>query len=207
MSILEFRVEGYRSIRDVRLELNQITVVKGANGVGKSNLYNGLCLLAKAASGEFAASIAADGGMPSILWAGPPKKSASRKEPKRMKLELRLDDFNYQLECGLTPKIPPQTRFDTDPQIKSEFVWYGNKRRKSNTVLERRVGSAWVRDHNETVVQYPAQLIDTESALAQLHEPHLYPELSILREKLRWWRFYHTSLQIQTPDYVPRKTA
>jgi predicted ATPase len=203
MSILAFRVQGYRSIRDVELELNQVNVITGANGVGKSNLYNALRLLAGAALGSFSRGIALEGGMPSVLWAGPSKITRRRKDPRyqdepyrlteaqRMTLGVQFDDMSFELVAGTTPRVPPQTQFYTDPQIKQESVWYGQKKRKSSTVLERKAGSAWIRNHEDQTVAYPAKLLETESVFSQLQEPHLYPELSIIREKLRWWRFYH----------------
>ena len=42
-------IAGYRSLRDVRLELDKLTVVTGANGTGKSSLYRALRLLADVA--------------------------------------------------------------------------------------------------------------------------------------------------------------
>jgi predicted ATPase len=39
-------ISGYRSLRDVRLELGALTVVTGPNGSGKSSLYRALRLLA-----------------------------------------------------------------------------------------------------------------------------------------------------------------
>ena len=57
-------VSGYRSLRDVRLELGPLNVVTGANGAGKSSLYRALRLLADVAQGRVVASLAAEGGMP-----------------------------------------------------------------------------------------------------------------------------------------------
>ena len=45
-------ISGYRSLRDVRLEVGQLTVVTGANGSGKSSLYRALRLLADVAQGR-----------------------------------------------------------------------------------------------------------------------------------------------------------
>jgi len=50
VSIQEVHVSGYRSVRDVRLRLRQINVLTGPNASGKSNLYNSVFLLAKAAA-------------------------------------------------------------------------------------------------------------------------------------------------------------
>ena len=51
-------VSGYRSLRDVVVPLAPLTVVTGANGSGKSNLYRALRLLAATASGSLIGAIA-----------------------------------------------------------------------------------------------------------------------------------------------------
>src|SRR5262252_2488535 len=89
VSLREIHVSGYRSVRDLRLKLRSINVLTGPNASGKSNLYNSVFLLAKAAAGGFAQVIADEGGMPSVLWAGA-RKSRSlgsvKLEPVRMSL-------------------------------------------------------------------------------------------------------------------------
>lgn len=63
-------VEHYRSLREVAIHLGAVTVVTGRNGTGKSNLYNALRLLEAGARGTLSATLLAEGGMPSALWAG-----------------------------------------------------------------------------------------------------------------------------------------
>ncbi|MDH3475673.1 MAG: AAA family ATPase, partial [Rhodospirillales bacterium] len=70
MAIEEIRISGYRSLRDLRLRLWQLTVFTGPNGCGKSNLYRALVIMAAAARGDLARALAEEGGMPSALWAG-----------------------------------------------------------------------------------------------------------------------------------------
>jgi len=77
MTVRELWVEGYRSIRSLQLDLTPVTVVVGANGSGKTNLYRAMRLLSAAAEGTLARSLADEGGMPSVLWAGPRKKNAT----------------------------------------------------------------------------------------------------------------------------------
>src|SRR5918912_4420573 len=98
----ELRVSGYRSLRQVSLELSPLTVVVGANGSGKTNLYQSLQLLASAAQGTLAQSLAAQGGLPSAMWAGPRRKQ----EPNRIQLTVDLGDLSFELQLGLVP--PPQ---------------------------------------------------------------------------------------------------
>jgi len=68
MVIRELRVSGYRSVRELRLQLGNVNVLIGPNGCGKSNLYNSVFLLAKAANGDFARLVAEKGGMASLVY-------------------------------------------------------------------------------------------------------------------------------------------
>lgn len=192
MPIREVHVTGYRSVRDVRLRLRQINVLTGPNASGKSNLYNSVFLLAKAAQGGFARVIADEGGMPSVLWAGERKgrsMTSSRLEPVRMGLGVKTDTFNYDLVCGL-PK-PYRSAFDLDPEVKEERVWMEGPRAMKVTFFERNPERAWILDREERLADYSGELLPTESVLSQLREPHLYPELSALRAEMNQWRFYH----------------
>ena len=64
-------VRGYRSLRDIVLPLGRLSVVTGANGTGKSSVYRALRLLADCGRGEIIGSLAREGGLESVLWAGP----------------------------------------------------------------------------------------------------------------------------------------
>lgn len=193
MSIREVHVTGYRSVRELRLKLRQINVLIGPNASGKSNLYNSVFLLAKAAAGGFARVIADEGGMSSVLWAGERKTrsilSSSAMEPVRMSLGVKTDTFNYEMVCGL-PK-PTRSAFDLDPEVKEERVWTEGARGLKVTFFERNSERAWILDRDEKLSDYSGELLPTESVLSQLREPHLYPELSALRGEMSQWRFYH----------------
>jgi predicted ATPase len=194
MAIRELRVAGYRSIREVRLPLGKVNVLTGPNGCGKSNLYNSVLLLMRAATGGFARAIAEEGGMPSVLWAGVRKRLRSKPAPVRVVLEITLDVFGFRLECGLPPCGPPvegKSAFSHDPEVKEESVWLADPELRRAPLMNRAGPSANIRDASGRMVSYPIALYPSESVLAQIHEPHLYPELSALREELRGWRFYH----------------
>ncbi|MCA1827402.1 MAG: AAA family ATPase, partial [Myxococcales bacterium] len=143
----ELHVRGYRSLRDVSLELSPLTVVLGANGAGKTNLYQSLQLLSAAAQGGLAQSLAAQGGLPSALWAGPRRKQ----ESNRIELWVDLEDFTYELQIGLVP--PPQGPFMLDPDVKEERL-----RVSEHVVAERRGPSAFSRDADGKRTPFPFQL-------------------------------------------------
>jgi predicted ATPase len=184
MALRELWVEGYRSIRALRVSLTPITVVVGPNGSGKTNLYLALRLLSVAAEGTLARSLANEGGMPSVLWAGPRKANAAA----RFTIGVELEDLAYQLACGLMPGL--KDPFVLDPDVKEETVWAmdGGKR---HVVAQRAGGSATVRDAEGNRTAFPFDLWNGESFLAQLSEPHRFPLLSALRGELVRWRFYH----------------
>ena len=184
MAVRELWVEGYRSIRALRLSLAPVTLVVGPNGCGKTNLYRALRLLSAAAEGTLARSLADEGGLPSVLWAGPRKRNA----PARFTAGAALDDLGYELSCG--PMPPPQGPFELDPDVKEETVWAfaGNGR---HVVAQREAGTAFVRDAEGNRTTFPFELWNGESFLSQLSEPHRFPLLSAMRSELIRWRFYH----------------
>jgi predicted ATPase len=111
--ITRLAVSGYRSLRDIRLELGALNVVTGANGSGKSSLYRSLKLLADIAQGRVIQSLAAEGGLKSTLWAGPENFSRKMKagtqaveplvrgKPVGLKLGFAGDDYGYAIDLGL----------------------------------------------------------------------------------------------------------
>src|SRR5580700_10470555 len=148
-------ISGYRSLRDVQLELGALTVVTGANGSGKSSLYRALRLLADIAQGRIIHSLALEGGLPSALWAGPetisrdvrrgvhPVESTARKGPISLKLGFSSEEYGYAIDLGIPV---PGSRFDRDPEIKRESLWTGPTLQRSNTFAERSGPYVKIRD-------------------------------------------------------------
>ena len=193
MPLTEIRVAGYRSVRDLTVELGPINVLTGPNGCGKSNLYNSLLLIARSAQGQFARAMAEEGGVPSVFWAGPEVVRYTRKKPpRRVLLGFESDEYGYEIEAGLPAfnSLPLATKFDLDPEVKEERIWPAGARKRS-LMLERKGPSAWIRGADGAFVEYPFQVLKYESVLSQIIEPHLYPEISAVRQQILRWRFYH----------------
>jgi predicted ATPase len=195
MPIEKLCVAGYRSLRSISVKLRSINVLTGPNGCGKSNLYNAVFLLSKAAASGLAHAIAGEGGMPSVLYAGPEKKRLTKKAPpRRLILSVASEDFDYELQIGLPACGPPTispSMFSFDPEVKEESIGFRGAGARRVVLLDRGGPTANVRDAEGRMVQYPLSLDKSESILAQISEPHQYPELSRLREQMRRWRFYH----------------
>ncbi|TSC23220.1 AAA family ATPase [Corallococcus sp. Z5C101001] len=202
MPLTRLDIAGYRSVRQLHLELGPVTVVVGPNGSGKTNLYRALYLLATAADGRLARTLADEGGTPSVMWAGP----RDGKKPVRLRVTVDLDDLTYELQCGVVPGSPsqlepPPTMFLLDPEVKEEHLWAHSGGQRV-VLMERKDRTAFLRDSSGTRVAFPTELWSSESVMDQLAEPHRFPRLAEVRRTLGAWRFYH---HFRTdPDALPR---
>ena len=193
-------ISGYRSLRDVRLELGRLNVVTGANGSGKSSLYRALRLLADAAQGRVVPSLAAEGGMASTLWAGPetisramirgdhPVQGQARREPVSLRLGFGAEDYGYAIDLGLP--IPRDTLFFRDPEIKAEAVWTGPRLRRTNVLAQRRGPTALLRGEDGAWRRGATSLASADGLMTHCADPLGAPEVLVLRERMRAWRFY-----------------
>jgi predicted ATPase len=69
--IKAIEIEGFRSLRSVRLELRPLNVLIGPNQSGKTNILDALDLLARAVQGQLTTSLyQSRGGLTHLLWAG-----------------------------------------------------------------------------------------------------------------------------------------
>lgn len=197
MAIEQIHVAGYRSIRNFHLNLGQVNLILGPNGCGKTNLYRAVYLLQAAAGGALARTLAEEGGMPSVTWAGERYKNS----PVRVTLGVTSDQFEFELSLGLP--IPGITAFGFDPVIKEERLWFIQKRKRTS-LLERNNSSVRVRDADGNFVTFALTLEQAESSLSEVRDPLRFPILAFIRQQFVEWRFYH---QFRTdPDSPIRKT-
>jgi predicted ATPase len=199
-------VANYRSIRSLVLPLGDLTLVAGANGSGKSNLYRALRLLAEAAQGGIVSSLAREGGLASTLWAGPeqvsrrmkagdiPIQGGPRTDPVALRLGFMTEDIGYSIELGLpSPERPPPpepSAFQLDPEIKRECVWAAPSLRPASMLVDRRGPSVRIRRRDGEWDIVGKHIPTFESMLSVIADPERAPELLRLREEVRSWRFY-----------------
>lgn len=207
-------VHGFRSLRDVVVNLGRITVVTGANGSGKSSLYRSLGLLAGTASGELIRTLAATGGLASVLWAGPEHVSgamkrgevpvegtAGRRKPVSLMLGFAGPELGYLVDVGLPQ--PSLTMFARDPAVKREAIFGAPLLRPASLLVRREGGRLLVRDPDgwrEAASGLPQQT----SMLSEIADPHAYPDLFAVRQQVRSWRFYDS---FRTDPLAPARQA
>ena len=212
-------VEGYRSLRDLKLPLGQLNVITGANGSGKSSVYRSLRLLADVAQNEIVASLAREGGLPSTFWAGPETIARSvrqgthaveglaRQKVASLKLGFGGDSYGYSIDLGYPQALKPPlaTMFKLDPHVKRECVWHGPTYRKASALVDRRNNFVWLSTtRDEEPVMLTQHLSDTDSMLASVADPQRAPEMLAVREAVRRWRFYD---HFRTDSESPTRTA
>jgi predicted ATPase len=210
-------ISGYRSLRDIRVRLSRLTIVTGANGSGKSSLYRALKLLADIAQGRIIQSLAAEGGLQSTLWAGPesfsramktgnqPVQGTVRKNAISLKLGFSGEDYGYAIDLGLPTVEFASSLFSTDPVIKAESLWTGERLGRSNAFALRNGPGVRIRDNKGEWQQAYTHLAPFDSMMTHCSDPREAIELLVLRERMRDWRFYdHMRTDTEAPARKPQ---
>jgi len=189
MSLTEIEITGFRSIRSIRFPLRRLTVLVGANGVGKTNLYRSLELLHAAAKGTLAEEIAREGGLASVHFAGELRKQ----DKPQVALMARLDDVldgggDVEYRCTLGFPAPVAAAFSTEAQVKAESL-AARIGRKSIELMERNGLAVWARDGEGKRAVAESELLASETALSNLRGG--YRTVDAVRHVISSWRFYH----------------
>ena len=214
--ITRLAISGYRSLREVRVALGALNIVTGANGSGKSSLYRALKLLADIAQGRIIQSLAAEGGLQSTLWAGPEILSramkagtaavqgVARKNPISLKLGFSGEDYGYAIDLGL-PLPDSRSKFSSDPEIKIESQWTGERLERTNAFALRIGPGVRIRNNKGEWLQVHQQLDSFDRMMTHCADPYHAVELLILRERMREWRFYdHLRADLDAPSRKPQ---
>lgn len=206
-------IANYRSLRDVVVPLGNLNVITGANGSGKSNLYRALRLLSETALGGAAALLSREGGFDSVLWAGPedfarsvergehPVEGTVRKGRVSVRLGFTRGEHSYSIDFGIP--MPSESLF-FDPEIKRECIWVGTTWSSSAAMIDRRGPVVSRRAGKGGWTVLADDLDPFESMLTQMADPERTPELLLLRESIRSWRFYD---QFRTDRGAPARQA
>ncbi|MGB0583090.1 MAG: AAA family ATPase, partial [Limisphaerales bacterium] len=111
-----------------------------------------------------------------------------RKKRKRLRLGFGGTQFGYSVSFGL-PKPDEMSIFSLDPEIKREAIWTGDQFHGAKLVADR--NGAVLKVRGDAGWQMLRDDLDPcESMYDQMIDPMIAPEILMLRESIRRWRFY-----------------
>ena len=188
MPLTAISIQGYRSVQRIHFDVDACSIFEGANGVGKTNLYKALGLLRSAADGNLTRAIAQEGGIESVLWAGP----RQRTKPVRMIFQAQFETLQYDVEVGLPPPPPFNTEaaFTIEPLVREERLITHSGPRKV-VMMERKGPMVMLRNDEGAREVHKAAVLASETALAAFRDASRYPEIELVRRELLEWRLYH----------------
>lgn len=195
-------VAGYRSLQQLTLPLGGLTLVCGANGCGKSNLYRSLGLINAAARGDLIAALAAEGGLPAVFWAGPERTtramargeqpvqgSSQRRDSARLRLGIAGETLSYAIELGYRAE-DQSSAFVLDPEIKREWIWAGGPFHPRSLLIQRTGPVVERCSGGGRAVPIALEVAPQESLFTAVSDPLEAPEVFQLRRTILSWRFY-----------------
>ena len=213
--LITFSVSGYRSLRDLVVPLNKLTLVTGPNGSGKSSLYRALRLLSQVAQGSAIPALAREGGQQSTLWAGPevvsrrmkvgevPVQGTVRQKSVSLKLGFADKDYGYAIDLGLP--LMSASAFALDPEIKCEAVWIGEILKRRNALAYRSGPNVRVMSEDGSLKTVLTNLASFDSMMTHAANPENMLELLVMRERMKAWRFYdHFRTDADAPARRPQ---
>jgi predicted ATPase len=105
-----------------------------------------------------------------------------------LRLGFAGDEVGYAIDFGLP--LPSSSAFARDPEIKRECLWHGPVLRRGNAVVERRGAIVSTRGERDAWTVLAQDVPANESMLTHVADPQRAPEVLMLRERIRAWRFY-----------------
>jgi len=190
---LNLRVKGFRRLSDVNLELHPLTVLIGANGVGKSSILQALDLLACSAQGNLNSAISDLSGIAS----------------------MRTYDAAGELELGITMDVPGHNPLEYELSLRAQGLAYLIER---ETLVQLRLNYTepfiHISSHGSDIRYYEFQKSKKlvrpnwehnplESSLSQV--PKLFREPEEFRQRLASSTFYHVlNVDSRSPVRLPQ---
>ena len=188
--MLEYvKIENYRSLANVQLEMRPLTVLIGPNGGGKSNFLDALLLLAQGANGDLARGVERRFGMQSLVYEGAEPSFRKiflelrfgtegvfneERAPVSYKLQLSEDEFAAKVSYEQLSKEPAPPAY-------------------SLTLMHRKGSACDFRSVLTGAKETESKRIEhaDELAIYQVRDQTAYPTPYKLLRQLQDWAFYH----------------
>jgi len=118
----KLKIAGYKSIKNLEIELKPLNILIGANGAGKSNFINFFTFMKKLLDGDLQLHISEQGGANQLLYFG-------RKNTEKLSFTLLFPPNGYQ--CTLIPDTQDSLIF------KEEKSFYKDVRHSYKPIIHK----------------------------------------------------------------------
>lgn len=233
--IRRVRIRGYKSLEDVDVELQPLTIVFGPNAAGKSNLFDALALLSRMATRRTIKDAFDDhrGAPLEAFFFGPQGISGLLKKPSAafsIQVDVYLQDSIIkavndritQMREGLPPPkqrvFERNLRYEVTVEIQTSTGHLrvvderlqalkkdGTPRRRPAFIELAEDGRLHLRIEGQAHPTYHEIGLDYTLVSLPLYPPH-YPHITAFREELSRWRFYYLEPDAMRAD-TPLKEA
>lgn len=192
MKILRLDIEGFRSLKDISWDPDDLNVVIGPNASGKSNLLRALELISTSARGGLARHVQRSGGMEPLVWDGSAEEIsfAAKMSPLDCARDPVTDSLTYQATMS---RLGPSS-FKIAKELLGNFhqVETG-KRQEPFKFLERNYSRGVVFDEREHGLAAPEESIPEDETLLSLARAPFSQNrrIPLFRSELESWVVYH----------------
>jgi predicted ATPase len=133
-----------------------------------------------------------------------PVQGVVRKNPISLRLGFSGTDYGYAIDLGL-PRPDSRSKFSSDPEIKLESQWTGERLGRANAFAVRTGPFVRIRSDSGEWRQAYQHLASFDSMMTHCSDPRDSVELLMLRERMRDWRFYdHLRTDRDAPSRKPQ---
>jgi len=177
--IRRIRIEGFRRLRAIEIEMRPLMVMIGANGVGKSSLLDSISLLSASATGEMNKVLNNMGGIAEICTRGQSKEITFQAEmdcpgdtPLEYRLKVEASGQGYRIPLEVLSQTREGRNKDPFKHIDSKYtdIQYYEVKNK------RLVSPDWAYNFSETslsqvpkLFKQPEEFRRTLSVVTQYH--------------------------------------
>ncbi len=173
-SFEEIEIYGFRRLRSVKVEIRPLTVIIGANGVGKTSFLEMFSLLSESAKGQLQSKISEFGGLGDILRRD---QAESLRVVRSVFLE-KHGQFNYFLKLDIKGQQFYEIERETLKRAPVVFTYINSSG----------LDVQYFANDNQVPVRPNWEHNPLETSLSQV--PKMYPEAEAVRKQLASCSFY-----------------
>lgn len=193
MKIIDLKVHGYRSLKDIHWQPGDLNVVIGPNASGKSNLLRCLELVSVSGKGNLGKYIQSIGGMEPLVWDGALDSISFNllSSPVEKGRSIGRDNLTYELELA---RLGKSSNYAITKELLANYykVEQGTSNKPFMFVERGRSKAVVFDEHQKTLMAPEHSIPEDETVLSRAIGPfsgnHL---ISLFREQLASWSIYH----------------